>query len=250
MVITDIRELKNAEKALREANETLEERVKQRTAELQESQEELQEINEELSTTNELLQTSNDELRRAEEFLKASEERFRTAFEQGGIPMFLTTLSYKLMKVNAAFCEILGYSESELADRDMYTLVHPDDMPMCRKGLRHVISGDINTFRMEKRYIHKDGHIVWTDMSTVSVRDDKGKPLYIITHVQDITERKRAEDALRQSEEQLRALADAIPNLAWWAKGDGYIIWYNRRWYEYTGTTPQADGGLGLAERA
>src|SRR5512142_520898 len=61
----------------------------------------------------------------------------------------------------------------------------------------------------------------------------------------DITARKRAEEALKASEEQFRALADSIPNLAWWANGDGYITWYNRRWYEYTGTTPEQMEGWG-----
>ena len=61
----------------------------------------------------------------------------------------------------------------------------------------------------------------------------------------DITDRKRAEERLRESEQQFRTLADSIPNLAWWANGDGYITWYNRRWYEYTGTTPEQMEGWG-----
>jgi len=64
----------------------------------------------------------------------------------------------------------------------------------------------------------------------------------------EIEARKKTEKALLESEEHFRTLADTIPNLAWWANGDGYITWYNRRWYEYTGTTPKTDGRLGLAE--
>ena len=86
---------------------------------------------------------------------------------------------------------------------------------------------------------------VWLSVSVYSI--ERGT---FVAVFENITERKRAEEALRESEERFRTMADAIPQLAWIARADGYIYWYNRRWYEYTGTTPDRDGGLGLAERA
>jgi PAS domain S-box-containing protein len=137
-----------------------------------------------------------------EEALRESEERFRSAFE-GAVPMTMTALDGRLILVNAAYSKMLGYSESELAGMSFYDITHPDDIPANKVGIDAVVSGEKDSFRMEKRYIRKDGQIIWVDMSTSSVRDSGGKPLYIVTHAQDITERKRAEEVLQKSRDEL-----------------------------------------------
>ena len=125
--------------------------------------------------------------------LRDSEERFRTAFENGAVPMALTALDNKLLKVNAAFCQMMGYGEAELVGRTFLDITHPDDRAMNQEGQQRLVRNEQSSFRMEKRYLRKDGRVIWGDMSVGSVRDADGRPLYIVAHIQDITDRKRAE---------------------------------------------------------
>ena len=174
---------KKAEEELREAHKTLEREVEKRTAELQEEM---------------------AERKRGLEELKESEERFRSAFEDGAVPMALTALDGTMMAVNTVFAGMLGYSASELTGMKFKDITHPDDIAENEAGIASVMSGETRSFRMEKRYVRKNGRIVWVDMSTSAVCDARGKPIYFVTHAQDITERKQAEEAVRQSEERLK----------------------------------------------
>ena len=96
--------------------------------------------------------------------------------------------------------------------------------------------------------VRKDGTEVPIDDSGAPIRGTDGNMVGVVLVFRDITERKRAEEALRESEERFRTMANAIPQLAWIARSDGYIFWYNQRWYDYTGTTPEQMEGMGLAE--
>ena len=181
----------------------LEQRVEERTAELAQS--------------NEALCAEIAERKRTEEALRESEERFRTAFEDAAVPMTLTAMDGRLLEVNSTFCQMLGYAQAELAGQDFADFTHPDDLVENLVGMQRLVSGKAFSFRMEKRYIRKDGSIIWGDMSTASVRDAHGKPLYLVTHVSDITERKRAQEALtaaKISAEQAKARAEDAADLA------------------------------------
>ena len=151
----------------------------------------------------------------AEESLRESEERFRTAFEESAVAMALTAIDTTMLKVNSSFCRMLGYSESELIGRSYTEITHPDDIAANLAGSRQLTSGEISVFRMEKRYLRKDGAVVWADMNTASVPDADGRPLYCVTHIQDITERKQAEEALRRSEARLNR-SQEIAHLGSW----------------------------------
>jgi PAS domain S-box-containing protein len=155
------------------------------------------------------------ERKRAEEALRESEERFRTAFEAGPVAMALTAMDTTLLKVNASFCRMLGFSESELVGRSYTEITHPEDIAANLVGTRRLASGEISSFRVEKRYIRKDGVVVWADMNTAAVPDAQGRPLYCVTHIQDITERKQAEEALRRSEARL-SRSQEIAHLGSW----------------------------------
>lgn len=143
------------------------------------------------------------ERKQMEKLLREREERFRTAFDKGAVPMVLTALDGRLMLVNPAFCKMVGYRESELVGMNIYEFTHRDYFPENKYGIDAVVKGEKDSFRMEKRYICKDGRVIWVDMSTASVRDDDGKPLYLVTHVQDVTIRKQAGAVLRMAKSEL-----------------------------------------------
>ena len=142
----------------------------------------------------------------ADEALRKSEQRFRAAFDQGGIAMAISSLDGRLLKVNAAFAVMLGYcDEAAMVTSSYLAFTHPDDLAANRAGIQRLAQGDISTFRIDKRYFHQDGHLVWVDMSAVAVHDDAGAPKYLVTHASDITPRKLAEEALKKTNRTLEA---------------------------------------------
>ena len=147
--------------------------------------------------------------------LRESEARFHAAFAQGAVGMTIATMEGKILKANDVFCAMVGYPQSELMAHSALDITYPEDLPANLTGLRQLRHGKTVSFRMEKRYVHQDGHLVWVDMSTVVVRDAAGKPDYLVTHVVDITERKLATEALRQSEQRL-ARAEEIAGMGHW----------------------------------
>ena len=138
-----------------------------------------------------------------EEALRESEARFRGAFDNSAVAMTLTAPDGTLLRVNSAMCQLVGYSEVELAKRTFAEITHPDDLPVNLEGLKSLNNGSIGNFRMEKRYIHKDGRFIWVDMSTSTLRDAQGDIRYFITYAQDITKRKQAELLLAEKAQQM-----------------------------------------------
>jgi PAS domain S-box-containing protein len=150
--------------------------------------------------------------KRAEEALRESEEGFRLAFENANIGVCLVDLEGRLTRVNSQMCEIFGYDQDELQGMTVNDIAHPEDRDISPTFIRQAASGQTVHTRFEKRYFHKQGHIVWGQVSSSLVRDAQGAPQYFISHVQDITERKRAEEALRQAKEaadEMRLAAEA-----------------------------------------
>lgn len=125
--------------------------------------------------------------------LRESEERFRGAFEHSGIGMALVGLDGRWIQTNAANCRILGYSEAELQSRNFQTLTHPDDLGRNLEDYERAIKGEIDHYELEKRYIHKAGHAVPALLTVSVVRDEQGRPLYFVSQLQDLTERKKSQ---------------------------------------------------------
>ena len=141
----------------------------------------------------------------AELNLQLSEEKFRNSFENSTIGKSLISLDDKL-SVNKAFCQIVGYSEDELSNLKWTEFTHKDDIEFNLKQHHLILSGEKESSQWEKRYIHKNGNIVWVDISTFLVRDSKGNPLGFITEIYDITERKKAEAELLENRSLLHKL--------------------------------------------
>ncbi len=137
--------------------------------------------------------------------LRDSEERFRAAFDHAAIGMALVALDGRWLQVNRSLCQIVGYTEPELLVRDFQSITHPDDLDADLAHVRRLLAGEVRDYQMVKRYIHRQGHVVWVLLSVSLLRDADGRPLHFISQIQDITRRKEAEDALRASEEEYRA---------------------------------------------
>jgi PAS domain S-box-containing protein len=142
--------------------------------------------------------------REAEERLRQSEERYRRTFELAGSGLAHVSLDGRFLRVNPRVCDLLGYSEAELRGRMVKDLSHPDDRDLADGPRARVFAGELESARLEKRYLRKDGRVVWANLAIALERDAGGRPLYAISVLEDITARKEAEEALRQSEERFR----------------------------------------------
>jgi diguanylate cyclase (GGDEF)-like protein/PAS domain S-box-containing protein len=156
----------------------------------------------------------------AEARLRESEERFRRTFELAGSGVAHLSLERHFLRVNRKLCEIFGYSESELIGRSVMQLSHPDDLNVAHMQRDQMYAGEIDSIRIEKRYLRKDGSIVWAAVSVALERDRSGKPQYEITVYDDISARKAAEDALRDSEGRFRSLTDLSSDWFWESDAD------------------------------
>jgi two-component system, cell cycle sensor histidine kinase and response regulator CckA len=153
------------------------------------------------------------ERKQAEEELRLSEARFSSAFEYAPIGIALVAPNGSFIKVNGTLCELLGYAPEELQTKTFKDVTHPDDVETSLKSARQALASEARSYQMQKRYIHKSGRVVWAWLSTFLVRDAKGQPLYFISQIQDITERKRAEDDLRYAEERFAKAFQSSPEM-------------------------------------
>ncbi len=137
------------------------------------------------------------ERKKDEEALKESESRFRGAFEASGVGMVLVALDGRWLKVNESLCTILGYSEAQLLARTFQSITHPDDLKNDLEYVQKLIDNQIPYYRLEKRYYHRDGYIVWGALSVSLVRDARGYPLHFVGQIEDMTERKLLEEKIQ-----------------------------------------------------
>jgi diguanylate cyclase (GGDEF)-like protein/PAS domain S-box-containing protein len=144
------------------------------------------------------------ERRFAEEQLRVAEEQFRSAFDDAPIGMMIVDLDGRYLKVNEAFCAILGHPRATLIGLAHRSVTHPDDVAGHEASTRRLLAGDARSFTCEKRFLHAAGHPVWTSINVTLIRDADGRPLHFITQAQDITER-------RLYENQLKHMADHDP---------------------------------------
>ena len=139
------------------------------------------------------------ERKRIEQQLAEASERFTNAFENAPIGMALTGPKGEWLQVNPALCHLLGYSEEQLRETTFQALTHPDDLAEGEASRQKFLAGEIEAFRQEKRYLHAEGHVVWARISVSLARNEQGEPLYFVTQVEDISERKHSEQALAEA---------------------------------------------------
>jgi PAS domain S-box-containing protein len=144
--------------------------------------------------------------------IRLSEERFRSSMQNSGIGMTMVAPDGQWLEVNPAFCTIVGYTQKELLATNFQSITHPDDLGADLDHVRQMLSRQIETYQMEKRYIHKDGHTIWIQLNVSLIWGAEGKPRHFVSQVQDITKRKQAEAALVTEQRLLNSLIAATPD--------------------------------------
>ena len=166
--------------------------------------------------------------------LRESEERFRATFEQAAVGVAHVSVDGGLLRVNDKLCKIFGYAREEMLGLTLQDLAHPVDQEADLEQVRRVLAGETGSYSMEKRYFRKDGALIWANLAVSLVRDSSGGPEYFIGAIEDITVRKRAEEAqsfLTEASEILSSSLDyrgtlssvarlAVPTLADWCVVD------------------------------
>jgi len=152
-----------------------------------------------------------DAQKRMEMDLRESEQRFRGAFEFAAIGMALVAPDGRWLRVNRSLCDIVGYTAEELRATNYQSITHPEDLDTDVDRVRQMLDGSLSHYDMEKRYRHKDGHIVWVLLSVSLVRAATGQSMYFVSQIQDITDRKLTEGRLIESELRYRTVANLVP---------------------------------------
>jgi PAS domain S-box-containing protein len=183
----------------------------------------------------------------AEERLRESEERFRAAFFQAAVGMSETTIDGHWLLLNDRLCEILGYSRDELLGKSFYDITHPEDRWASRVAVRRLLAGEISSSLIEKRYIRKNGVPVWVRVFMSLVRGLHNEA-FLVRVVDDINERRQAQEKLRESEERFRNMADTAPVMIWTSGPDKRCTFLNKVWLDFTGRTLEQELGYGWTE--
>ena len=176
--------------------------------------------------------------KRAELALRESEERYRAVFENISVGINVIDQNGKFTQANPALVKMLGYSETELRRLSPLDVTHPEDVEKSEQPIQAFLRGESGPWRVEKRYIKKDGSVIWGDLSVSTIRDSDDRPKAAVGVIADITEAKKAEEALRASEERLElALKGADLGFWDWDLKTGTAV-FNERQAEMSGYSP------------
>ncbi|MGD0382216.1 MAG: PAS domain S-box protein [Thermoguttaceae bacterium] len=173
--------------------------------------------------------------------LYESESRFRAIFENAAVGLALGNLQGIMLVVNSAFAKMLGYMPAELVGKRYTEYTHPDDVGPQQALLKDLFEGKHDKFLLEKRYIHKNGGSIWGRLNISIIRDSGGEPLYGIGIIENITDRKQAEDRLRENESLLRGLFENLPDFIILVDQNAKILFANR---DTPGATKEAIIGM------
>ena len=179
-----------------------------------------------------------EERKRAESELKESEERFKLIFEASNVPQSITLPSGEL-NVNQAFCDVFGFTREELNGKKWKDITLPEEIEIDQKLIDQVLKGEKNGARRIKQYVHKTGSILWGDVSYALIRDHDGNPLHFISTIIDITERKLAEETMREMNARHAALIANIGDVIGIIRADEIITYKSPNIETYFGWKPE-----------
>jgi two-component system, cell cycle sensor histidine kinase and response regulator CckA len=171
--------------------------------------------------------------KQAERALRQSEERFRRYFELGLVGMAITSATKGIIEVNDQICAILGYSRGELLQLSWHDVIHPDDLAPDQNNFERAIAGEIDSYSLDERFIRKNGQVVHTTISVRCLRKPDGSIDYFVAMVQDITERKLAEEEqarlaaqIESQRQRLNNIVASVPGVVWevWGEPDAQRI--------------------------
>ncbi len=182
--------------------------------------------------------------------LRASEERFELAMQAANEGIWDWWIATNVVYFSPRWKQMLGYEDHELANivAEWETRLHPDDTQRAKTAIAEHLAGRTPYYELEHRLLHKDGSYRWVLSRGIAVRDTDGQPYRMAGSHSDITERKRTEVELRESEIRFRTMADTAPVLLWMAGPDGLCDFFNQPWLNFTGRTLEQELGNGWAE--
>ncbi|MCD4776372.1 MAG: PAS domain S-box protein [Candidatus Aegiribacteria sp.] len=157
-----------------------------------------------------------------------NEKQFDSYFELGLIGMAIVTPEMNFIDVNNYFCEMLGYSRDELLKKKWSELIYPDDLRKNVNALKKVLSGETEGYKLEKRLMHSNGSTVNVSIATKCTRKPDGSVNSLLSLVQDITERKKAEESIRESELKYRTVVENAREMIWQLDRDGNFVFFNK----------------------
>jgi PAS domain S-box-containing protein len=143
---------------------------------------------------------------------------FQNAFDFAAIGMALVSPEGRWLRVNRSLCQLIGYSEEELLQGRFQDVTHASDLHLDLENVEKLLTGQIASYQLEKRYLHKSGAIVWGMLSVSLVKDSAGKPSFFISQVQDITARKEGEEKLQAAAAEIRRLRQGLLKVCAWTK--------------------------------
>lgn len=175
------------------------------------------------------------EQKTAEIKILESEEKLRLTIDNSPMGVGTVDLNGRFVSTNQSYEKIVGYSKEELRNMSLYDITHPDDRAENRKLFNKIFSSNATGFSLEKKYIRKDGNIINVRVHAGAIHDIEGNPKFVLAFIEDITERKKSEDKLRESEFRYRGIIEDMPNLICCFSSDMTISFVNRNYCEYFG---------------
>jgi len=174
--------------------------------------------------------------KRTEEALRESLEQFKAVFKSASIGITQSDPSpRRFLTVNPKMSELTGYTADEMMLLRIEDLTHPEDRERDLTAYQNIVEGRSNSERLEKRYIRKDGSIIWVNLNMTAIRNSSGQPIRIMAIVEDITDRKRAEEALKQSKSELSSIIEFLPDAMLVIDREGMVIAWNKAMEQMSG---------------